>query len=247
MRKIFEEIKAAKDGKIVDQKRMAQLIVARHQSNHYLTSDEKKKELEELEVLLGKSYIYKAAKELQLPLPDIKNISEGDVAELLRWKESKLKEPYYDRYKIIEDVAQKYQEMQDRKDSTVSTQVDSLTSLSSQESQPSSSEEYIRLREQQEGQAPKKIVLEAAGRDESPKILRRTDSYNFGRKVDSLTSLSSQESQPSISEEYIKRLRGQREGQAPNPNPKKRALEAKADREEDPKMLRTDSYNFGRK
>lgn len=183
MRKKFEEIKTAKDRKIFDQKRMAQLIVAIHKSSHNLTIEQEQEELEELTDLLRTPHIYEAAEKLQLPLPDIKNISERDVAELLRWKESKIKEPDYDRYKIIEDVALKYREMQNaRENSAVSTQVDSITSISSQESQTISFDKYIEIlggqQEVPETTTRKRAPEAEADHDKNPKILRRTDSYS---------------------------------------------------------------------
>lgn len=114
--------------------RMAQLRVTLHKAAHNITSDEERAELENMtHLFIMRPYAFEAAEKLQLPLPDLKRISATDVRALVNWKEEKLNDASYNRLNLLEDIAQKYQEMREAElsssQSTVIYSQDSLESI----------------------------------------------------------------------------------------------------------------------
>ncbi len=109
---------------IADIKKMAKLHVAIYAAKNSLTSDEKDSEAEALfEIMITKGYVYEAAKSLQLPLPDLKEISFVDFDHLRQWKEEKLGTGECDKANILAAVAAEYRRLKLSYESDENTEI----------------------------------------------------------------------------------------------------------------------------
>ncbi len=91
---------------------MVELHVIIYAAKVNLTDEEKKKEINDLSDLMRSNrHVYLAAKELQLSLPDLKDITFQQFNQLRDWKEKKLQSKQCDKSNILAAVAEEYQRM----------------------------------------------------------------------------------------------------------------------------------------